>query len=175
VPTGTTVAKAVVPSISVTPTSGQTQAINAGTVGMTIAGTDTITIGGPGMDKVILGSGNDSLRFISKTSVAVTGGSGRTVLTADDGTNNFTIGKGAMEVAGGSGHDAYVVHAGTGALTIDDFSTGKGDTLTIDASLKGSMKMGSDGHGGTLIALSGTGAIDLRGVASLPATAIHWT
>jgi endoglucanase len=175
VPTGTTVAKAVVPSISVTPTSGQTQAINAGTVGMTIAGTDTITIGGPGMDKVILGSGNDSLRFISKTSVAVTGGSGRTVLTADDGTNNFTIGKGAMEVAGGSGHDAYVAHAGTGALTIDDFSTGKGDTLTIDASLKGSMKMGSDGHGGTLIALSGTGAIDLRGVASLPATAIHWT
>jgi hypothetical protein len=175
VPASLTLAKAVVPSISATPATGQTQTISAGTAGMTIAGTDTITISGPGMAKVILGSGNDSLRFIAMTSVSVTGGSGRTVLTADGGTNRFTIGKGAMEVAGGSGHDAYVVHAGMGALTIDDLATDKGDTLTIDASLKGSMKMGSDGHGGTLIALSGTGAIDLKGIASLPAATIRWT
>jgi endoglucanase len=162
-------------AISVLTSAGQNQTISASAAGTTLNGGDTFTFSGPGVGNVVLGTANETLRFTGMTKVTVSGGSGQVTLTADAGANTFLLGKGAMDVTGGIGADAYVLHNSTGALTIEDFSTAKGDTLTIDASLKSAMKMGSDGHGGTLITFTGaTETVDLKGVATLPSTAIHW-
>ena len=61
-------------------------------------------------------------------------------------------------------------------LTIEDFSAAKGDKLTIDSGLKGSMVQGSDGQGGTLITF-GSGAshaIDVHGLAAVATSSINW-
>ena len=48
-------------------------------------------------------------------------------------------------------------------MTVNDFSLAKGDTLTIDQSLKGATKFASDGHGGTMVSFGTAtlGRIDL--------------
>jgi hypothetical protein len=108
------------------------------------------------------------------SSIALTGGTASAIVSADAGTNTFTSGKGTLEVAGGKGADAYIYHTGSGRLTIDDLSFTKGDTLTIDSSLKASMKSASDGHGGTLLTFGSAGSIDIKNVASVPAANLHW-
>jgi endoglucanase len=174
-PAAGTATSPVKAAISVLTSAGQTQTISASAAGTTLNGGDTFTFSGPGVGNVVLGTANETLRFTGMTKVTVSGGSGQVTVTADAGANTFVLGKGAMDVTGGIGADAYVLHNSTGALTIEDFSTAKGDTLTIDATLKSAMKMGSDGHGGTLITFTGaTETVDLKGVAALPSTAIHW-
>ena len=123
----------------------------------------------------MLGSPLETIRFIGLSSMTVTGGAGNAVLYADGGTNTFTAGKGGLNVTGGTGADSYIVHVGAGALNIADFSVAKGDSLTIDSSLKAAMRTQSDGSGGTLLVLPGsTGRVDLQGVASFQTSAIHW-
>jgi endoglucanase len=180
IPVTATLAKAmpqpVAATISVVTASGQTQTINAAAVGTTQAGGDTFKITAAGVGTVVLGSRSESLRFIGMTSVSVSGGSAKTTLTVDAGRNSFTVGKAAMDITGGTGADAYVMHKAMGALTIRDFSAVQGDAVTIDASLKASMKTASDGDGGTMLTFGGAaGAIDLKGVASIPTSTIHWS
>jgi hypothetical protein len=159
--------------VSLLTSAGQSQTISAAAAGTKVVGGDTFTFTAPGVGMVVLGTANETLRFVGMTKVAVSGGAG--VLTADAGANTFSLGKAAIDVTGGRGADAYVLHNATGALTIEDFSTAKGDTLTIDATLKAAFKTTSDSHGGTLISFTGaTETVDLKGVASIASTAIHW-
>jgi Ca2+-binding RTX toxin-like protein len=79
-------------------------------------------------------------------------------------------------VTGGGGNDSYVFHANSGLLTIEDFSAAKGDKIAIDSAMKGSMVQSSDGQGGTMITFGSAGhAIDVHGVAAVPASSITWS
>ena len=72
--------------------------------------------------------------------------------------------------------DDYVFHANSGLLKIEDFSIAKGDTLTIDKVLQGSLQETYDGHGGTMLTF-GAGAahgVDLHGIATMPTSNILW-
>ena len=78
-------------------------------------------------------------------------------------------------MTGGSDASAYTFHAGDGLLTIEDFSTAGGDTLTVDKALQASMTETSDGNGGTMIGFGSAGhGIDLVGVATLPASQVRF-
>ncbi len=97
-------------------------------------------------------------------------------MTADTGNNKFVAGAGSLDVTGGAGKDAYVFHADGGLLTLEDFSLAKGDTLTIDKSLQGSLHQMSDGRGGTMLTFGTdtTHGVDLHGVASVSSSNVLW-
>ena len=158
-------------SISVTP-AGATLQINSLTAAGTTLDGDVFSLGTDGVIQAVLGSASTSISVLGATPVNLTGGSAAaSVLTA--ATNNtFTPGSGALTVTGGPGADSYVFHAGSGLLTITDFSVAKGDTLTADASLSGSLQQASDGNGGTMISFGGSNAIDVRGMTTVPAADI---
>jgi Ca2+-binding RTX toxin-like protein len=123
-----------------------------------------------------LGTAASRLNFIGAGSVTLVGGSGPATVKAAAGSNTFVAGTGTLDVTGGSGKDAYVFHANSGLLKIEDFSIAKGDTLTVDKALMGSMQQTSDGQGGTLLTF-GAGAthgIDIHGLAAMPAAKILW-
>ena len=125
---------------------------------------------------VTLGTGASQIKFIGASSVTLTGGSGQATVTADAGSNKFVAGTGTLDVTGGGGKDAYVFHANSGLLTIEDFSIAKGDTLTVDKALQGSLQQASDGQGGTMLTF-GAGAthgVDIHGMAALPSTNVLW-
>ena len=60
--------------------------------------------------------------------------------------------------------------------TVEDFSAAKGDTLTIDEALQGSMHQRTDGEGGTMLTFgAGAGqAVDIHGLALMPSSSIVW-
>lgn len=123
-----------------------------------------------------LGAGEDTIAFLGAKASTVTGSSGTAAVTADGGTNRFIAGSGILEVTGGPGADGYIYHASSGLLTIRDFSFAKGDTLTIDAGLRGAMTQVSDGHGGVMLRFGTDGhGIDLVGVKSIDAAQIRFT
>ena len=96
-------------------------------------------------------------------------------VVADGGTHTFIGGKASLTLTGGAGGDSYIYHAGNARMSITDFSTAKGDTLTFDKSLQPAMKMASNGAGGTLISFGTLGAgVDLKGIAAVPTTAMRW-
>jgi hypothetical protein len=98
------------------------------------------------------------------------------VVTSDTGNNTFTAGTGGLDVTGGGGADAYVFHASSGLLTIEDFSIAKGDTLTVDKALQGSLVEISDGKGGTMLNFGTVGqGVDIHGIATMPSTDILWS
>jgi hypothetical protein len=98
-------------------------------------------------------------------------------VTADAGNNKFVAGTGSLDVTGGAGKDEYVFHAKGGLLTLEDFSLAKGDKLTIDKSLNGSLHQATDGKGGVMLTF-GTDTshgVDIRGLASVSSTTdINW-
>jgi hypothetical protein len=167
------------PAPTPTPTStppeitiGAPQTVDASTVGTFTEDGASINIGAPGVASLVLGPAPTSLTFTNMIAIAVQGGAGAATITADGGTNIFDVGAGDMTITGGTGADAYTVAAGSGALTVEDFSPAKGDTLTIDSSLLPSMQYTSDGQGGTLIAFSGlAGSVDLKGDPVMPKVA----
>jgi hypothetical protein len=125
---------------------------------------------------VTLGTGASRIKFIGAGSLTLVGSSGQAVVTVDAGNNQFIAGTGTLDVTGGSGKDAYVFHANSGLLTLEDFSIAKGDTLTIDEVLKGSLQQSSDGQGGTMLTF-GAGAahgVDIHGIGAVPTTSILW-
>jgi hypothetical protein len=161
------------PGIKVT-ASGTTASVDATKVGTITADSDTFLLTSPGNARVTLGATATTLQFTNLTSIALTGGTASAVVSANAGTNAFTSSQGSLNVAGGTGADAYIYHTGSGQLTIDDLSFAKGDTLTIDSSLKASMKSTSDGHGGTLLSFGAAGSIELENVTAVPAANLHW-
>jgi hypothetical protein len=124
---------------------------------------------------VTLGTGASQIKFICASAVTLTGGSGQAVVTADAGSNRFVAGTGSLDVTGGGGKDGYVFHANSGLLTLQDFSLAKGDTLTVDKALQGSLQQTSDGQGGTMLSFGTAGhGVDVHGIATLPTANILW-
>lgn len=149
----------------------------AGTVHQSVAsGIDTVSAAAAITSETLtFGSGSQRMSFVGSQSLTVHGGSGVDAVTASAGKNIFTAGAGTLDARGGSGQDAYVFHAGDGLLTIEDFSRAKGDSLTVDRSLQGSLHEASDGHGGTMLSFGTAGqGIDLVHVSSFPTARIHF-
>ena len=138
------------PSVSETGDHGSLQK-NLSQTGTYTVGGDTFVLGSGNADTVTLGTGTSQIKFVGPSSVTLTGGSGQATVTADAGNNKFVAGAGSLDVTGGAGKDAYVFHSTSGLLTLEDFSLAKGDTLTIDKSLQGSLHEASDGIGGTML------------------------
>jgi hypothetical protein len=162
-------------TITVQPAGGPSVMINGDTPGTTTAGGDTFVLTAPGVVKATLGASAGTILFAKTSQVSLTEGAGNTVIRAQAGNNTWTAGQGTLRVIGGTRQDSFVYHAGNGRLTVDDFSTAQGDTLSIDSSLKGSMKSASDGSGGTLLSFASGGGVDLKAITADPAGFIHWT
>ena len=154
-----------------------------GTLAKTLSQTGSYTVGGDtfvltagNAAAVTLGTGTSQIKFIGASSATLTGGSGQATVTADAGSNKFVAGTGTLDVTGGGGKDAYVFHANSGLLKIEDFSIAKGDTLSIDKAMQGSLTQASDGQGGTMLSF-GAGAthgVDIHGIAVMPTTSVLW-
>lgn len=144
------------------------------------SGKDTLVIDGSGSwgltsANVTAGSGTASMAFTNTAKVKVRGGSGSAIVTGGDGGNTFVAGTGSLEAKGGSAADTYVFHAGAGSLTIDNFSVAEGDTIQVDASLKGSMSSSAMVSGVVLsFGSGGSHQIALKGLSSDTAVPIHW-
>jgi Cellulase (glycosyl hydrolase family 5) len=137
---------------------------------------DNFVLSSGNMVKATLGSGNDNVGFIGPQQVVLTGGSGATTVLAAGGNNTFTAGSGSLDVTAGAGKDAYVFHTTSGLLTLEDFSLAKGDTLTIDKALQGSLHEASDAKGGTMLTFGANTShgVDIHGLAALPSSNIVW-
>jgi hypothetical protein len=164
------------PPASVTETSNHgSLAENLSQTGTYKVGSDTFVLAADNAVTVTLGTGTSQIKFFGANSITLTGGSGQATVSADTGTNTFTAGSGSLAVTGGAGKDAYIYHATSGALTIEDFSLARGDTLTIDKSLKASLHLASDGQGGTSLTFTGsTHSIDLHDVATFTSSEVKW-
>ena len=149
------------PAVSVDTSTAQSQTVDGATIDLTT----------PGAATVMLGSTAVTMTFAQMSGINLTGGSANATVTADAGTNTFTAGAGTLTVTGGSGADAYIFHNGDGAMTVNDFSLAKGDTLTIDQSLQGVAQFAPDSQGGTMISFGTTtqGRIDLVDAAGVKA------
>ena len=163
------------PSVSETGDHGSLQK-NLSQTGTYTVGGDTFVLGSGNAATVTLGTGASQIKFVGPSSVTLTGGAGQATVTADAGNNKFVAGAGSLDVTGGAGKDAYVFHSTSGLLTLEDFSLAKGDTLTIDKSLQGSLHEASDGIGGTMLTFgTNTGhGVDIHGVAAMPSSNILW-
>ena len=164
------------PTIDVTNTgTGATTAVSGVTIATTKADGATFVLTAPGVAAVTLGTTAVTLKFTTLSAVTLTGGTAAATITADGGTNIFTGGTGALVITSGVGADAYIYHAGDGKMTLESFSFAKGDSLTVDKSLQGSMKETSDGHGGLLVGFGASSpGLDLVGVTSITASQIHF-
>jgi hypothetical protein len=163
------------PSVSETGDHGSLQKNLAQTGTYTVGG-DSFVLSSNNAVSVTLGTGASQIRFIGPSAVTLTGGSGQATVTADMGNNKFVAGAGSLDVTGGAGKDAYVFHSTSGLLTMEDFSLAKGDTLTIDKAMQGSVHQATDGMGGTMLTFGTTGhGVDLHGVAGLSNSNILWT
>jgi hypothetical protein len=147
---------------------------NLSQTGTYAVGGDTFVLASGNAASVTLGTGTSQITFIGAISVTLTGGSGQATITADTGSNKFVAGTGTLDVTGGGGADAYVFHANSGILKLEDFSLAKGDTLTVDRALQGSLLQTSDGQGGTMLGFGTTHGVDIHGLAAMPTTSVIW-
>ena len=155
----------------------RTDTVGGGTVSQAVKdGADTLTTSGAvKSEAATLGGGAQKLILVNPRSMTLTGGSGADSVSADSGANRYGAGGGSLDVTGGPGASDFVLHAGAGPLTVEDFDAGKGDTLSIDKSLQGSLKQVSDGHGGTLLSFgTATGTIDLINHGTVGQTSIQF-
>jgi hypothetical protein len=163
------------PSVSEASDHGTLQE-NLSQVGTYNVGDDVVMLDSGNVGSVTLRSGASQISFIGASAIRLIGGSGTSVVTSDTGNNTFTAGTGGLDVTGGGGADAYVFHAGSGFLTIEDFSIAKGDTLTVDKALQGSLVEISDGKGGTMLNFGTVGqGVDIHGIATMPSNDILWS
>ncbi len=163
------------PSVSEASDHGTLQE-NLSQVGTYNVGDDVVMLDSGNVGSVTLRSGASQISFIGASAIRLIGGSGTSVVTSDTGNNTFTAGTGGLDVTGGGGADAYVFHASSGLLTIEDFSIAKGDTLTVDKALQGSLVETSDGKGGTMLSFGTVGqGVDIHGIATMPSTDILWS
>jgi hypothetical protein len=162
------------PSVTETGDHGSLQK-NLTQTGTYNVGGDTFVLSSGNTASVTLGTGASQLKFLGANSVTLTGGAGQAIVTADAGSNRFVAGTGSLDVTGGGGKAGYVFHANSGLLTLEDFSLAKGDTLSVDKALQGSLQQASDGQGGTMLTFGTAGhGIDVHGIAALPSSNILW-
>jgi len=112
---------------------------------------------------------------ISTQSVSTYSGS---VIFLSANGNRAEAAWGPMDVAGDAGPDLYVVHPGDAALTVENFSAGKGDTLNISPSLQGLFSQ-TQVSGGSLVTFANdpnrTGNVFLKGVDTIDPSKIVWS
>jgi uncharacterized protein (TIGR01370 family) len=162
------------PAVSETGDHGSLQK-NLTQVGSYTVGSDTFVLSSGNVTAVTLGTGTAQIKFMGASSDTLTGGTGQAVVIADAGSNKFVAGAGSLDVTGGGGRDAYVFHANSGMLSVRDFSLAKGDTLSVDKALQGSLQQTSDGQGGTMLGFGAAGhGVDIHGIASLSSSNIVW-
>jgi hypothetical protein len=141
----------------------------------TSGGTDTVTFANITSATLRFGTSDVTMNFVNPEVLTVTGGSGIDTVVAGSGKNQFTAGSGTLDVTGGPGRDTYVFRAGGGLLRIEDFNLGQHDSLTVDRSLLTSMRIESDGHGGTMLTIGQAGhGVDLVGIPSFSSANIHF-
>lgn len=164
------------PSVKVTSSAGgKSTTVSAANTGTIVARSDTFALTEPGVAKVTLGLISNTLRFSGLSSVSLTGGRAATTVIDDGGVNTFTAGSADLVVTGGAGSDSYIYHQSNGLMTVNDFSSAKGDTLTVDKALQGTMVLQSDGHGGELFSFgAGNPGVDLVGNTSVTAAQVHF-
>jgi hypothetical protein len=161
-------------TVTVTGRSGISVTSGADTATMYANGA-TFKLLTPGIAQVVLGATPITIKFINMSAITLTGGAATATIIADNGCNSFIAGDGALTITGGAGSNNYVYHVGSSLMTIEDFSAVKGDVLTIDESLQGSMRQTSDGQGGTMLTFGSTATgISIRGILELPLTSIRW-
>lgn len=149
----------------------------AGTVHQSFAsGTDTISADAAITSEALsFGTGTQTMSFTGSHRVSVTGGSGTDAVTTGSGHGHFVAGTGTLDVTAGTGSNSYVFHASSGLLRIEDFSAAKGDSLTVDSALRGSLRTASDGHGGVMLSFGHAGqGIDLVSVSPNAVPRIHY-
>jgi len=154
-----------------------TGSLNTGVQQSVSGGTDTVSVQSRvNSETVQLGSGTQSLSFLSPHALVLTGGSGSGTVKADSGPgrNLFTPGTGSLDVTGGSDGSTYFFHANSGQMTIEDFGTLKGDAISVDQSLQGSFNSADDGQGGSMLTFGTAGSIDVRGHSGMAASDIYW-
>ena len=164
-------------SVPLIAAGSRTDNVGGGTVSQAVKdGADTLTTSGAVQSEAAaLGGGTRKLILVNPRSMTLTGGSGADTVSADSGSNRYVAGSGSLDVTGGPGADDFVLHAGAGSLTVEDFDAGKGDTLSLDKSLQGSLKQASDGHGGTLLSVgAGASTIDLINHGTLSQSSIQF-
>ena len=128
-----------------------------------------------GFAEVALGTAPTTMKFINMAAITLTGGAATAKIIADSGSHSFISGKGALTITGGAGANNYVYHKGSALMTVQDFSLAKGDILMIDKTLQGLMSQISDNRGGTMLNFGSAAAgIDVKGMATLSPTSIHW-
>jgi hypothetical protein len=160
--------------VTVATNGGSASATRANTPIMNANGA-TIDLLAPGVAQVVLGPTSTTMKFINMTTVTLIGGTATAAVIADTGSHTFIAGEGALTIAGGGGANNYVYHMGSALMTIQDFSAAKGDILEIDKTLQGLMSQTSDNQGGTMLSFgSAATGIDIKGLAALPSTSIHW-
>ena len=112
---------------------------------------------------------------ISAQSVSTYNGS---VIFLNPDGNRAEAAWGPMDVAGDAGADLYVVHPGDAALTVENFSAGKGDILNISPSLQ-SVFSQTQVSGGDLVSFandpSHTDSVFLKGVDTVDPSTIVWS
>lgn len=100
------------------------------------------------------------------------------VIFLDASGNRAEAAWGPMDVAGDAGGDLYVVHPGDSALTIENFSGGKGDILNISPSLQ-SVFSQIQVSGGDLVSFANdpnhTGNVFLKGVDTVDPSKFVWS
>ena len=83
------------------------------------------------------------------------GGAGSDFIHGGQGDDLITGGLGNDVLIGGLGADTFVFRPGHGADLIFGFDVDQGDRLSLSGQ---SYQLGDDGHGGTLVLLSGGGS-----------------
>lgn len=155
-------------SITVT-AGGVTTSVDGKQTVSTIVDGSLFSLTQPGVASIAIGATSVGLAFSNMTNVVITGGSGTATIICGPESDTILVGVGAMSVTGGTGADHYFVTYGSGALTINDFSAARGDTLTVSAALQGKLQSASDGAGGTLLTFGNdAGAIDLEHLTTIP-------
>jgi len=148
-------------SLSVAATAVETGAVETGPPAAPTAPTAQITA-----DTVGAAAGAATPIFLAGPSESLVLGAGATIIG---------LGTSPGEVWGGNGPDTYVYQGGEGTDTIGNFSIAKGDILSIDQSLQGSLRE-SASAGGTMLSFGdGTHGILLAGVSNFSTSQIHWS
>jgi len=132
----------------------------------TAAGNDTLS----GVQRLI-GGNNETTFKAGSTAAQLIAGNGHATLVGGAGADLLVAGAGGATMTGGGGADTFVYSAGDHQVVITDFAAG--DTLDIygySAPLSVTHQ-GSD----TLITLSSTDTILLKGVQALPASGITYS
>lgn len=160
----------------VTVTGRNIVSVTSGTETLTMdANGARINLMASGFAEVALGTTPTTMKFLNMAAITLAGGAATATIIADNGSHTFISGKGALTITGGAGANNYVYHRGSALMTVQDFSVAKGDILMIDKTLQGLMSQISDNRGGTMLRFgSATAGIDVKGMATLSPTSIHW-